>query len=101
MSTSELNIPIDSPLEVEKCYCALLPHLELIVEPFYNIYSCFLYNLYKIVLVSWYIVHFCTQTSSKSATVCATTTADCVWNEMFTFLYKYELMLVCALHVGM
>ena len=36
----------------------------------------------------------------KSATVCITTTADCVWDEMFDCYYS-ELMLICALHVVM
>ena len=35
--------------------------------------SCFLYNLYKFVLVSCYIVYFCARNSCKYATVCITT----------------------------
>ena len=36
--------------------------------------SCFLYNLYKFVLVSCYIVYFCVRNSCKYAAVCITTT---------------------------
>ena len=68
MSTSELNIPIDSPLKLKEVLLCTTSTFRTFVETFYIIYSCFLYNVHKFVLVSWYIVHFCTHTSSKSAT---------------------------------